>query len=228
MINRTLELHRQIAAEASNGISSEAIYKTFEQIIIELSLKGDLLDFGAGVGNLTKRMKSLGAFASLTAIDLLPRPQDINHQIDWIIADLNKKTALKDKSFDVIISAEVIEHLENPREIAREWFRLLKPGGTLIFSTPNNESYRSLLALLFKGHFVAFGDTCYPAHITPLLRKDIERILQESDFYSPKFLFTNFGRIPKLTQISWQVISGGLLKGLRFSDNLLAVVNKPD
>ena len=228
MVNQTLAFQRQFAAEASNGISSEPIYRTFEQIVIQLQLKGYLLDFGAGTGNLVSRMNNLGYFSSLTAIDLLPRPQEINHQIEWIVGDLNEKIALPEQSFDVIISAEVIEHLENPRAIAREWFRLLKPGGTLILSTPNNESYRSFLALLIKGHFVAFGDTCYPAHITALLRKDIERILQENNFDSPKFLFTNFGRIPKLTQISWQKISGGLLKGLRFSDNLLAVVNKPN
>jgi 2-polyprenyl-3-methyl-5-hydroxy-6-metoxy-1,4-benzoquinol methylase len=62
--------------------------------------------------------------------------------LDWNVA-----VAIPAGSFDGAIAAEVIEHLENPRQVAREWFRSLKRGGTLILSTPNNESIRSLMAL---------------------------------------------------------------------------------
>jgi len=103
---------------------------------------------------------------------------------------------------------------------------LLRPGGTVIFSTPNNESWRSLLALLFQGHFVAFGDSCYPAHITAILRKDIEHMLVEAGFSIPDFFFTDVGGIPKLPTLQWQKISGNFLKGLRYSDNLIAVSYK--
>jgi 2-polyprenyl-3-methyl-5-hydroxy-6-metoxy-1,4-benzoquinol methylase len=133
---------------------------------------------------------------------------------------------MPDRTFDVIVSAEVIEHLENPRAVAREWFRLLRPGGTLIFSTPNNESWRSLFALLLQGHFVAFSDSCYPAHITALLRKDMERILTEVGFSVPTFVFSNVGGIPKFPTLHWQTVSAGLLKGVRYSDNVLAIAKR--
>jgi 2-polyprenyl-3-methyl-5-hydroxy-6-metoxy-1,4-benzoquinol methylase len=226
VINQTLEVNRKIASQASQGISDEPIYQVFEQIIKELDLKGNLLDFGAGRGNLTKRLQLSERFNSLTAIDLMERPLDTNLAAKWISWDLNEQVHLPDSSFDAIVSAEVIEHLENPRKVVREWFRLLRPGGTLIFSTPNNESWRSLLAFLFQGHFVGFSDSCYPAHITALLRKDIQRILSESGFSEPKFYFTNAGGIPKLPKLKWQNISAGLLKGLRYSDNLIVVTSK--
>lgn len=138
----------------------------------------------------------------------------------------NNSLSIADETFDVIVSPEVIEHLENPRAVVREWWRLLRPGGTLIFSTPNNESWRSLFSLIVQGHFVAFVDTCYPAHITPMVRKDIERILNEFGFSKPKFVFTDVGGIPKFPAYKWQSISLGLLKGLRFSDNLIVVCHK--
>ena len=103
-------------------------------------------------------------------------------------------TNFNDGSWDVIVSAEVIEHLENPRATVREWARLLKPGGLLVFSTPNNESLRSIMSLIFRGHYADFSDSSYPAHITPLLRKDIERIMQEARCGSTKVYFTNNGR----------------------------------
>jgi hypothetical protein len=82
------------------------------------------------------------------------------------------------------------------------------------------------MALLLQGHFVGFSDTCYPAHITALVRKDIERLLGEAGFSKPTFVFTNVGGIPKLPWLHWQTISGGLLRGLRYSDNLLAIAHK--
>jgi 2-polyprenyl-3-methyl-5-hydroxy-6-metoxy-1,4-benzoquinol methylase len=225
-INQALKVQRQLASVASCGISNEAVYTVFEQILTQLDLKGEILDFGAGTGNLTQRLQALDRFSRITAIDLMSRPDGIDESIQWLSWDLNEALALPPQSFDVIVSAEVIEHLENPRAVAREWFRLLRPGGTLIFSTPNNESWRSLFALLLRGHFVAFSDTCYPAHITALLRKDIERILSETGFSKPDFVFTNVGGIPKIPWVYWQTISGGLLRGLRYSDNLLAIAKR--
>lgn len=226
-INQNLQIQRQIASIASNGISTEFVYTTFEQVLTQLDLKGEILDFGAGRGNLTKRLLGLENFSRITAIDMMQRPTEIDESIKWICWDLNEAINIPAESFDVIVSAEVIEHLENPRSVAREWFRLLRPGGTLIFSTPNNESWRALIALLLQGHFVYFGDTSYPAHITALLRKDIERILVEAGFSSPAFVFTNIGAIPKFPRLHWQTISAAFLKGVRYSDNLLAIAHKP-
>lgn len=58
----------------------------------------------------------------------------------------------QDRSFDLIISMSVIEHLDDPAAVFREFDRVLKPGGTLIVQTPNRFDYVSLIA-----HFTPFG-----------------------------------------------------------------------
>jgi 2-polyprenyl-3-methyl-5-hydroxy-6-metoxy-1,4-benzoquinol methylase len=193
------------------------------QVIDDLDIAGDCLDFGAGTGNLTRLIQDLKCFNSITAADIMQfdnvNTDESLKAVHWINQDLNKSLSVPDEYFDVILSSEVIEHLENPRSVAREWFRLLRPSGTLIFSTPNNESYRSLMSLFFKGHFVAFRDTCYPAHITALLRKDMERILYEAGFIKPKFIFTDCGSIPNLPTIKYQKFFR-FLKGVRYSDEV--------
>lgn len=218
---------RERAAAESGGVSGEPIYDLVGRMVSELELGGDVLDFGAGKGRLTERLRGTGYFDSVTGLDLMQRPEGIHEEIAWHACDLNDPTSLPGQSFDAIISAEVIEHLENPRAVAREWFRLLRPGGWLLFSTPNNESIRSILALIGRGHFQAFGDASYPAHITALLRKDIERIASEAGFEVLGFWFTDFGILPKARRRSWQGLSFGLLRGLRFSDNVLVVCKRP-
>jgi len=227
IVCQVLKEKRESAALSSEGISNSAIYNVFTQLVANRKLQGDLLDFGAGKGYLSQLLSKLSCFSSIIAIDIIADNQAADPTVEWITWDLNNTIdTIPDQTFDIIVSAEVIEHLENPRAIVREWHRLLRPGGTVIFSTPNNESWRSLLALLFQGHFVAFGDSCYPAHITAILRKDIEHMLVEAGFSIPDFFFTDVGGIPKLPTLQWQKISGNFLKGLRYSDNLIAVSYK--
>jgi len=84
-----------------------------------------------------------------------------------------------------------------------------------------------LLALLIRGHFVAFTESCYPAHITALLREDLKRIFVEAGLIAPAFRFTDVGGLPGKPSVSWQQMSAGLLKGLRFSDSVIDIAQKP-
>ncbi len=221
-----LSEQRRRGVEQAQGISDDAIYAAVLREVRALGKRGDALDFGAGVGNLLRSLHALGEFASVTGADLMPRPPALAADVRWVQCDLNAQTPLADESVDLIVSSEVIEHLENPRAVAREWFRLLRPGGALVLSTPNTESWRSLAALVLRGHFVAFGETSYPAHITALVRKDIERLLHEAGFDAVRFTWSGVGGLPRLPSVSWQSVSGGLLRGMRFSDNLVASARK--
>lgn len=219
--------HRAKAAELSKGTSGNAIYALIERMIAERNLRGRILDYGAGVGQFTRRLLALQRFDTVSATDIMRAPADLSGQVDWIEQDLNVPLPGRDDTFDVVVAPEVIEHLENPRFMVREIFRILRPGGTAIITTPNNESWRALIALLMRGHFMAFSDSCYPAHITALLRKDFTRIFQEASFLAPSFYFTNYGGLPGHPDVRWQQISLGLLTGMRYSDNVLAIAKKP-
>ena len=225
-MNNDLEAYRLKAAEITRGTSAGPVYDLVLRICRERGLNGKVLDYGSGIGTLPGILHEAFPHAEMWAADILPRPTELNPEIGWIQGDLNNPLPSPDGSFDVIVSSEVIEHLENPRAMYRDLFRLLKPGGLLIVTTPNQESIRSLAALVTAGYFVNFSDNCYPAHITALLRKDFERIAKEAGFGPVSFEFTNNGGIPKIPGIKWQSVLP-FLKGRWFSDNIAAVCTKP-
>lgn len=217
---------RMRAALASGGTSGDAIYSAARSTVRTLALTGDVLEFGAGTGTLIGQLVADGCTCSLTGADLLPRPAALPHEVTWIEADLNVPLPCADSSFDAIISTEVIEHLENPRAVFREFSRLLRRGGALLLTTPNQESLRSLASLVVRGHHVAFLDESYPAHLTALVRRDFERLCTEAGFTPPTFSFTDHGAVPKWTSLTWQFVSAGWLRGRWFSDNLIMVTRR--
>lgn len=220
-----LREQRVRAAEYTGGISSAPIRRLALTLCQGLPLANDLLECGPGKGQFIGELLAQGYRGAITGADLLPRPASLPESVRWIETDLNDPLPLPDQSFDVIICMEVVAHLENPRALFREFSRLLHPNGALVLTTPNQESIRALSGLFFGGHFAAFRGIAYPALITALLRKDFERICDETGFQAPRFYYTDSGLVPKL-HLSWQRLTLGLLKGRAFSDNLALVTRK--
>jgi hypothetical protein len=57
MMTQAQELHtlRVKAAELSGGISSDVIYSAIERVIAARNLTGDVLDYGARIGDFSRR-----------------------------------------------------------------------------------------------------------------------------------------------------------------------------
>jgi SAM-dependent methyltransferase len=67
--------------------------------------------------------------------------------------DLNSRLPFADALFDVVLSIEGIEHLENRFAYLRELHRVLKPQGTLILTTPNIVGLRSRVRFFGSGFY---------------------------------------------------------------------------
>ncbi|MBN2508043.1 MAG: class I SAM-dependent methyltransferase [Verrucomicrobia bacterium] len=99
-----------------------------------------LLDASAGDGH-SSRLYRDGGF-EVVASNYDPSEFSVEG-IPCVRADLNERWPFDDAAFDVVVLQEVIEHLENVPLVFREARRLLKPGGCLIFSTPNMLTWSS-------------------------------------------------------------------------------------
>ena len=102
-------------------------------------IQGDVLEVGCGEGRGIDWIISHAT--SYAAID----------KIEPVIAELKKKypqgkfysgnipplSAFPDNSFDRVVSFQVIEHIEDDRLFLKEIYRVLKPGGRALLTTPN-------------------------------------------------------------------------------------------
>jgi SAM-dependent methyltransferase len=140
------------------GLSTSAIIAATIARIRALApeLRGDYLDVGAGNGELIDRVMRL--------FDVAPQACDYRDDLMTIrgvpvaVVDLNSAPLpYRDAAFDLVTCTEVIEHLENFRFALREIFRVLRPGGICVVTTPNVLNLRSRLRYLLFGFFNMFG-----------------------------------------------------------------------
>ncbi len=205
----------------SHGRSAAAVHQRVADLLREVGPRpGRLYDVGCGTGGLSEVLRPW--FSEYVGVDIARYPGF--PEAPWarfVQADLNAPPyALPDGEADVVVSVETIEHLENPRALLRELRRLLKPGGLLILTTPNQLSLMSKLTLVVRNEFNAFQEApgLYPSHITALLEADLRRIASECGFRDIAVDYTHSGRIPG-PSFHWPARLG--LRGRLFSDNVL-------
>lgn len=114
------------------------------------------LDVGSGHGDLINLLRERHAVVA-TACDYTDTLMQLN-DVPVKVADLNvDKLPFVDNSFNIVTCTEVIEHLEHYRETIREMHRVLRPGGTLVLTTPNILNLKSRIRFLMFGFHNLFG-----------------------------------------------------------------------
>ncbi len=155
-----------------------------------LTFQGSHLDIGSGSGALVKLIKQVAPNFSSNCVDYTDKLID-DKSIPLAVVDLNfEKLPHNDNSFDFVTCTEVIEHLENYRLIIREAFRVTKPGGLAVFTTPNVLNLNSRLRYFNFGFHSLFGplpidrDEAFSTggHITPVQYFYLAHSLAEAGF----------------------------------------------
>lgn len=102
-----------------------------------------VLDAASGTGYGSRILMLPGGASEVVGVEIDPRAADYATRrhgqpgVTFIAADATD-TPFPDRSFDLITSFETIEHLLEPGALLDEFSRLLRPGGMLILSTPND------------------------------------------------------------------------------------------
>lgn len=103
-----------------------------------------VLDAGAGAGDLFD-YDLKDSVHELVGVNLDPRVETNPRLHRGVIADLTD-LPFESESFDIIFSRYVFEHVVDPQALLKELRRVLKPGGRVLFLTPNKWHYVSLIS----------------------------------------------------------------------------------
>ena len=121
---------------------------------IDLRASPSVLDIGAGQGALSARLQDSGARVS--ACDVVPEQFDVPG-VEFRPLKADGTLPFDDASFDAALAIEVLEHIDGHDRFFAEVARVLRPGGMLMFTTPNILSLKSRLRFLLTGFFYSFG-----------------------------------------------------------------------
>jgi 2-polyprenyl-3-methyl-5-hydroxy-6-metoxy-1,4-benzoquinol methylase len=207
-------------ARQSKGTSSDAIMQMVTRALDTRKIAGGcLVDVGCGAGNLYPHVRQ--RFDRYIGVDVV-RYEGFPAQAEFCKLDLDSgQMPVADGSADVVAAIEVIEHLENPRDFMRKLARMVRPGGWIIVTTPNQLSFVSLANLVVRQRFLAFQDVHYPAHLTALLEIDLRRIAAESHLSEVGFEYSHCARFPLTPWVYPQWVARQWPRG--FSENLLLI-----
>lgn len=156
------------------------------------SISGRLLDVGSGVGGWVPRLRQAGA-GELVALD--PSEAAIavaRERYDHAIVGTIEETTLDDlggRPFDVIVVADVLEHLLDPWAALNTLHSWAAPGATLAVSVPNLRFYRLVGNLVFRGDFEY--ERCGVrdwTHVRWFTRRSLGRMLARSGFQPQRWV----------------------------------------
>jgi 2-polyprenyl-3-methyl-5-hydroxy-6-metoxy-1,4-benzoquinol methylase len=116
----------------------------FNELLPKKLTKLKLLDAGCGTGWFSKAAAQKGA--QVTSMDIGPKLlQQVKKKCrSKRVVGSVMNMPFKKEIFDVVISTEVIEHVTHPDKALKEFYRVLKPNGVLVLTTPNHFWHFSL------------------------------------------------------------------------------------
>jgi SAM-dependent methyltransferase len=103
-----------------------------------------ILEVGSGIGYLTYALNKDGYNVSgIDISDTAVQQAKKNFGDFYISGDVFKFAEGRNNFYDVVILTEVIEHVNEPVAFTETLFKLLKPGGRIVMTTPNKSFYPS-------------------------------------------------------------------------------------
>jgi SAM-dependent methyltransferase len=112
---------------------------------LELGPGRTALEVACGSGGVTRRMAAetgaqcVGVDINANGIDAAARgarEQGLSPQVSFQVADAGHRLPFADASFDAVFCNDSINHLPGRLEVLRDWHRVLRPGGRLLFTDP--------------------------------------------------------------------------------------------
>jgi len=145
--------------------------------------KGKLLDVGCGGGDFLEALSLYRPKCKLFGIDLSKKAIDFAKKKDikaeFMVADA-QKLPFKDKSFDIVVCFDLLEHVKKPEKVLSEVNRVLRKGGLFHAFVPTENNFFSFEGLLIKMGWK--GKEIYGGHIHRFSFGELKKMFKKKGF----------------------------------------------
>ncbi len=157
-----------------------------------------ILEVGAASGGTLREIKRRGLAKETIGVDYIEFKEQAGrtNKIDqFIIADIEEcLLPIKESTCDIIICADVLEHLTNPWKVISYLKSLLTPTGYLIVSLPNIREYHTFWHIFIRGTFPYTSSGIFDkTHLRFFCKKNMINLLEENGLAArscvPSFYF---------------------------------------
>lgn len=140
-----------------------------------------ILDLGCSGGLLAERLQEIGHH--VTGVDVVEVPEVHERVGNFVKADLDAGIPAEvGTGFDVVLAADVLEHVREPAHLLSDARRVLRPGGTMIVCVPNiahwYPRFRTLLGRFDYDQRGILDNT----HLRFFTRRSIRRLVEREGF----------------------------------------------
>jgi ubiquinone/menaquinone biosynthesis C-methylase UbiE len=126
-------------------------FQSIDPALLDIGADDRVIDLGCGTGRHVLELSKIpsniiGADISRTDIragryllEIMRRRNEVKARVHWL-QTAGERLPFKDAAFDRVICTETLEHVDDDSVLARELARVLKPGGILAISVPDEFS----------------------------------------------------------------------------------------
>ena len=193
-LGRNPDWSRQRAIAESERSPASRACDDLERIGITLAGK-KILELGAGLGSFTVELTRRGA--KVTAVEPGKAWRNIagiqlaESGSGQILGAVGEALPFASDTFDLIVSLQVLEHVQNPPKVISELYRVLKPGGQVFLAYEN---------------YLGFREPHYDVAWLPLLPKPLGALYLKMRGRNPRFL------LESVTYTTFPAVRGEMLR----------------
>jgi SAM-dependent methyltransferase len=154
-------------------------------------VNGRILEDGCGVGAYLSRLAT-GATQAVGLEIELERAQEAHQIAPQVVCGVGERLPFPDGYFDLVLSHEVLEHVQDDHLAIHEIVRVLKPGGRLALFCPNRGYPFETHGIYWRGRY-HFGNIPL---VNWLPRRWRDRLAPHVDVYTRRDLEILFAGLP--------------------------------